>query len=282
MDNMQLADKWILSELQNVKKEIEKHYKKSDFAMVARVGYEFIWSKYCDWYLELVKTRLYSESKAEKETAFSVLVFVLREILSLMNPIMPFITEEINENINKILNLENKSLAVVDFPKYDEKLVNKNIENEMAEVIEIISKIRNIRAEMNVAISKEIELMIKYSGNNKNLDDEKLKYIQKLTKATKITQGENIEKPAKSVVSITENYEIYIPLSGLVDLEKEKERLTKELTNLKAELQKINQKLENKNFVDRAPAEEVEKVSEKGKIILEKICKIEQNLKELE
>jgi valyl-tRNA synthetase len=283
-EKLNLVDKWILSILQKTKQEVKEHYDKSDFALVARTMYEFIWNKYCDWYLEIVKTRLYSNQKEEKEAAYTVLIFVLKEILNLINPIMPFITEEINENINKILNIKNKndSLAITEFPLFDKNFIDEKSELEMQKIIDIVSGVRNIKGEMNIPPSKELELIIKYSDPSKELTDEEILYINKLTKSIKIAQGEKLLKPAKSAASITKDYEIYIPLENLIDLDKEKERLNKELKNIDLELNKINKKLENKNFTQKAPAQEVEKVKSKQKIALQKIQKIKENLKELE
>ncbi|MCP4482527.1 MAG: valine--tRNA ligase [bacterium] len=280
LNNLELADKWMLSILQGIKKSVKKHYQKSDFSMVARELYEFIWSKYCDWYLELVKTRLYSKSSSkDRESVYSVLIFILSEILSMINPIIPFITEEINENIAKITGREHQSLSITNFPEYDETLVSEDLELEMQRVIDIVLGIRNIRGEMRVPPTKEIDVFIKIEQPLSALE---ITYIQKLTKAANIEHSSLLKKPLRSAVNITKDAEIYVPLGGLIDLEKEKSRLQKELANFEKELAMVTMKLNNENFIKRAPKAEVDKTKKKQEVALEKIVKVKLNLADME
>lgn len=281
---LETSDKWILSSLEKTKIEVKKFYDKSDFSMVARISYEFIWSKYCDWYLEFSKARIYGNNENEKKIVYSVLITVLSEILNFINPIIPFITEEINENINKILNIENKDIATkVNFDKEIalNNFIDEKAENDIQTLINIISGIRNVRAEMNIPLTKEFEIFIKYEDESKTLNEETQKYILKLTKSIKIVQGINIEKPKKSSTVITKDYQIFVPLEGLIDFEKEKEKIEKNIKNLEQELEKANKKLGNDNFVKNAPVEEFEKVKEKKESYLEQILKLKENLEEI-
>ncbi|MFC1485258.1 valine--tRNA ligase [bacterium] len=278
--DLELADKWILSISQKNKKEILKYYEKSDFAMIARTMYEFTWSKYCDWYLEIAKVRLYGNNKEQKEAVFSILIFLLKEILSLLNPIIPFLTEEINENINKISGKDNKSLVITEFSDINKNLIDETAEKDMQTIIDIISGIRNIKGEMRIPPSKSIQVYIK-ANKSEELKNLHLDYISKLTKAENIAQGVDLEKPNQSATSVVNNFQIYIPLKDLIDINKEKDRLNKELNSALTEIEKTNKKLENKNFLERAPKSEVEKVMQRKKESQEKLEKIKQNIADL-
>ncbi len=277
LKNLDSPEKWILSNLEKTKFEVAKFYEKSDFAMVAKIMYEFVWNKYCDWYLELSKTKLYSENLDDKKNVLAVLVFVLREILNLLNPIIPFITEEINENLSSVLLEKNKNLATANFSNFDEKFIDEKAESEIQNIIEIITAVRNIKAEMNLQNAKNLEVFINYKNDENVLSEEKIQRIKKLTKCEAVSQAKNLEKPKKCAFGVTNIYEIYVPLEGLVDFAKEKERLEKELQNLASDFEKCNKKLENQNFVEKAPKEEVDRIREKQRLISDKIEKIKQN-----
>jgi valyl-tRNA synthetase len=278
--NLELSDKWILSILQKTIDDATKEYNKNDFANSSRIMYEFVWNIYCDWYLEIVKSRLYGTNIEDKKTAYSVLIHVLKNILILLHPIAPFITEEIWYNLNMICSNNHKSLLLETWPAQNKSLINLDAEKNMQIIIDIVTGVRNIRGEMNIPLSKSIELYINLS-NDKFIDDLSISYLKQITKSLNVTQKQNIEKPESSAVSVIGNYEIYIPLKNLIDFSKEKQRIEKDLKNTENEIQRLNEKLENKNFVDRAPSIEVENTRNKKIDAEKRLQKLKENLKSL-
>lgn len=257
-------DKWILSRINKVTEEVNKNLSNFDLGLGLHKIYEFIWNEYCDWYIELVKPRLYGENEKDKNTALYVLVKVMKDMLKLLHPFMPFITEEIWQ----YLPGGEDALIVSDWPKVDIDKSYKSSEEEINFAMEIIKSIRNIKAEMDVKPSKKIkgyfvpknqkykEYLInieRHLDNLINLEDMKIA----------VSKDEIKEDAASSVI---DGLEIYLPLSELIDFEKEKERLTKEKDKLESEIKRAEGKLKNKSFVEKAP----EKIVNEEKDKLEK------------
>jgi valyl-tRNA synthetase len=257
-------DKWILSRINKVTEEVNKNLSNFDLGLGLHKIYEFIWNEYCDWYIELVKPRLYGENEKDKNTALYVLVKVMKDMLKLLHPFMPFITEEIWQ----YLPGGEDALIVSDWPKVDIDKSYKSSEEEINFAMEIIKIIRNIKAEIDVKPSKKIkgyfvpknqkykEYLInieRHLDNLINLEDMKIA----------VSKDEIKEDAASSVI---DGLEIYLPLSELIDFEKEKERLTKEKDKLESEIKRAEGKLKNKSFVEKAP----EKIVNEEKDKLEK------------
>ena len=253
-----LADKWILSRYNRTVAEVTRLLEQYDLGEAARVLYEFIWNEFCDWYIELAKPRLYGkETENSKATAQYVLWSVLGDTMKLLHPFMPFITEEIWQHLPH----EGRTIMLQDWPKVQVALDFPAEEEQMNLVMETVKAIRNIRAEMNVAPGRKAEVILAANGaENKAALDAGAGYIAALGSASELAIHEALtEKPEQAASAIVKGIEVFMPLAGLVDLDKELERLQKEIANMDKELARLNGKLKNEGFIAKAPADVVEK-----------------------
>jgi len=257
-----MADQWILSRYNSTVSEVTRLLEKYELGEAGRELYDFIWNEFCDWYIELVKPRLYGkEDLQSKRTAQKVLSEVLRGTMELLHPFMPFITEEIWQHLPH----QGESIMLTDWPQAQKELINKTIETEMALAMDVIRAIRNLRSEMNVPPGKEAEIII---GANKKDALETIKkaqsYIKSLAGVSELTLELTVdEKPEQAVTAVIHGIEIFLPLKGLVDIEKETARLEKELAKVDQEIARLEKKLSNEGFLAKAPADVVEKEKEK-------------------
>ncbi|KOR25386.1 valine--tRNA ligase [Clostridium sp. L74] len=259
--NYTIADKWILSRLNTVVREVTENIEKFELGIASQKIYDFIWGEFCDWYIELVKPVLYGEDEQSKGIAFNVLHKVLETSLQLLHPIMPFITEEIYTH----LYTEYESIVISKWPEYDENLKDEKSEKDMEYIIEAIKSIRNVRTEMNVPPSRKAKLMICLTENEAERSfKEGEVYFEKLASASEVSFLENKETSDKNVAVVTRGAEIFIPLLELVDIEKEMERLNKEKEKLEKEIDRVEKKLSNEKFVSKAPESVVNEEREKG------------------
>lgn len=259
--NYTIADKWILSRLNTVVKEVTENIEKFELGIASQKIYDFIWGEFCDWYIELVKPVLYGENEEAKGIAFNVLHKVLETSLQLLHPIMPFITEEIYTH----LYTEYESIVISKWPEYKESLKDEKSEKDMEYIIEAIKSIRNVRTEMNVPPSRKAKLMIYLTENEaEGSFKEGEVYFQKLASASEVSFLEDKETSDKNVSVVTRGAEIFIPLLELVDIEKELERLNKEKEKLEKEIDRVEKKLSNEKFVSKAPEAVVNEEKEKG------------------
>ncbi|WIF94231.1 valine--tRNA ligase [Caminicella sporogenes] len=258
--DLTLSDKWILSRLNTIINEITTNLDKYELGIAAQKLYDFIWDEYCDWYIELVKPRLYGEDVKSKETAQSVLLEVLQNILKLLHPFMPFITEEIWHHLPN----SKGSIMVSKWPKYKEEY-NKPLEEEKMELImQSIKSIRNIRAQMNVVPSKKAKVIVVADEKVYKIVEENKSYLISLASASEvILKREKSDIPEDSASAVVNGAEIFIPLDELVDFEKELERLEKEKAKLEKELERVNKKLSNEGFISKAPEKLVEEERQK-------------------
>lgn len=277
--NYTIADKWILSRLNKVVKEVTENIEKFELGIASQKIYDFIWGEFCDWYIELVKPVLYGEDEQSKGIAFNVLHRVLETSLQLLHPIMPFITEEIYTH----LYTEYESIVISKWPEYDENLKDEKSEKAMEYIIEAIKSIRNVRTEMNVPPSRKAKLMIYLTENEAETSfKEGEVYFQKLASASEVSFLENKETSDKNVSVVTRGAEIFIPLLELVDIEKELERLNKEKEKLEKEIDRVEKKLSNEKFVSKAPEAVVNEEREKGekyKAMLKSVLESLESLK---
>ncbi len=277
--NYTIADKWILSRLNTVVKEVTENIEKFELGIASQKIYDFIWGEFCDWYIELVKPVLYGEDEQSKGIAFNVLHKVLETSLQLLHPIMPFITEEIYTH----LYTEYESIVISKWPEYEESLNDEKSEKDMEYIIEAIKSIRNVRTEMNVPPSRKAKLMIYLTENEaEGSFKEGEVYFQKLASASEVSFLENKEISDKNVSVVTRGAEIFIPLLELVDIEKELERLNKEKEKLEKEIDRVEKKLANEKFVSKAPESVVNEEREKGekyKAMLKSVLESLESLK---
>ena len=281
--NLTLADKWIISRANNVVKEVSDNMDKFDLGIAAQKIYDFAWSEYCDWYIEIVKPRLYSEDKEAKQTALYTLTYVLEKILKLLHPYMPFITEEIYTHLPTVEG----SIVIAQWPHYTEVDNMAKEEDMMNLTMDGIRNIRNVRSEMNVPPSKKAKVIIVPTEEKKEAMEAGKDYFVTLASASEVeivADETNIPEDAVSVV--IDGVKIFIPLDELVDFAKEIERLSKEKAKLESEIKRVNGKLSNEGFVAKAPealinAEKAkkEKFEEMMKSVVERLENLELKMK---
>ena len=274
-----LFDEWILYQLNNTVKKVTESLNNFKFSDAAMTIYDFSWNYFCDWYVELIKETLYSkDGTAEKKTAQYVLWFVLDNILRLLHPFMPFITEEIWQKIPH----KELSISISSWPEYEKIRAKKNLEEKVLTIQEVIKTIRNIKAEMNIPLAKGIDVLINVVNNEKEeLIKEHLPFIKNLAHVQSFQVGDSLEKPECSATGVLEDIEIFIPLAGVIDLEAEIQRLEKKVQKTEKDMIVINKKLNNADFIQKAPENIIKKEREKIKELTDIRDRIEKNLKAL-
>ena len=274
-----LADRWILSRYARTSAVVTENLEKFELGEAARAIYEFIWGEFCDWYIELVKPRLYAEEGDSRRTAQYVLGYVLERTLRLLHPFMPFITEEIWQHIPH----EGKSIMTAPWPTGEETWLDKANEASMAAIMEVIKAIRNMRAEVNAAPGKKSEAILHFSdAAQQAVFTANDGYLHALAEADPVTiLSPTAERPENAMTAAAEGVEIYLPLKGLIDMEKETARLSKELDGLTKEIARTEGKLANEKFVTKAPVAVVAKEREKLQDYEEKKRVVEERLRYL-
>ena len=276
-DKLEREDKWVLSKLNRLVKEVTENLDSFEIGVASAKVYDFIWDTYCDWYIELTKTRLNGTDEDAKLTAQNVLCYVLVTLLKLLHPFMPFITEEIYQALPKCDGAED-ILMTAQWPEYTEALSFPAEESAMEAVMDLIRAIRARRAEMNVPPSKKAELMI--VTDQAEPYQQGLHFIQRLAYASNVTFPETAPADVTGLVSVvTHDATAYLPLSELVDLAAERERIAKELEKAKNGLRITEGKLTNEKFVAHAPENVVNAEREKVAKYQELIAKLEESAK---
>ena len=271
-EKLEIPDKWVLSKLNTLIAEVTENLEKYELGVAVQKVYDFIWDTYCDWYIELTKARLYSEDADRKQTALQVLVYVLDQLLRLLHPFMPFITEEIWQNLPH----EGPALIAAQWPQYRQELAFSAEESHMESVMEAIRAIRARRTEMNVPPSKKAALYILTSKPQVYTEGEG--FIQRLAYSDTVTllsaEPENLDG---MVTITTADAKLYIPMGQLVDVAKELERIAKELADARKFLTSVEGKLSNEKFVSRAPEAVVEAERQKARKTRDLIAQLEQS-----
>ncbi|WP_298844127.1 valine--tRNA ligase [uncultured Clostridium sp.] len=258
--NYTVADKWILSRMNTVTKEVTENIEKYEIGIALQKTHDFMWTEFCDWYIELVKPVLYAQDCEAKGVVLNILNKVLKTGLKLLHPVMPFITEEIYTHLDN----EYESITISKWPEFDESLKDEKSEEKMNYIIEAIKDVRNARVGMNVAPSRKAKVFI-YAIEAKEAFEEGMVYFQKLASASEVKFLQSKSQSPENVVTVvTKGAEIYMPLLELVDLEKELERLNKEKDKLKKEIDRVEKKLCNERFTAKAPVEVVDEEKAKG------------------
>ena len=274
-DNLEfkLEDKWILSKLQTASKLINENMEKYELDAAAKLAYEFFRGDFCDWYVEIAKTRVYGQEGSDKVVAQWVLRHVLDKGLKMLHPFMPFITEEIWQK----LQTGEETIMLSDFPKEEKEFINIDTEKEFDYLKEIISAIRNIRGEANVSPAKKIEVIFKMVDENaKNILQNNAKILDKLANVEKYKFDAQIPKLVG--FRLVDTTEIYVPLADLIDLDKEIEKLEKSIEKVQKDLDRTLNKLSNENFVKRAKPEAVEKEKRIKEELENKIAKLTESI----
>lgn len=271
-----LADRWILSRYSRTVAAVTENLDKFELGEAARAIYEFIWSEFCDWYIELAKGRLYNrEDRAARATAQYVLWFVLGNTMKLLHPFMPFLTEEIWQHLPHA----GESLIVAAWPEPQAELADTAAETAMTVLMDSIKAIRNMRAEVNVPPGKRTEVVLAAANDEiAAILTAQQAYIRTLAASEPAIIRSGGAKPDNAMAAVVNGVEVYLPMKGLIDVEKETARLNKEREGLEREAARVAAKLANKNFVAKAPAAVIEKEKGKQKEYRDKLAAIEERL----
>ncbi|EOA3400049.1 valine--tRNA ligase [Enterococcus hirae] len=273
-----VADRWILTRLNETIAKVTELFDHFEFGEAGRQLYNFIWDDFCDWYIEMSKEVLYGDDAVSKQTTQSILVHTLDQILRLLHPIMPFVTEEIWQHIPH----QGTSLVVADYPVVHPEFNDETASKGMEVLKELIRSVRNIRSEVNTPLSKPITLMIKI--NDPKIGQfltENTSYIERFCNPEELTISSEIVAPDLAMSAVLTGAEIFLPLAGLINIEEEIKRLEKELAKWTDEVKRVQGKLGNERFVANAPEEVVEAERAKEKDYLDKQAAVTERIRSL-
>ena len=257
-----LADRWILSRYARTARDVTENLEKFELGEAGRMIYEFIWNEFCDWYIELTKARLYDKDhERPRQTALYVLGYVLEHTLRLLHPFMPFITEEIWQKLPH----EGKTIMLAPWPAGEEEKLDDGAEKQMTAIMETIKTVRNLRAEVSAAPGRKSEVILHFPDDSlRQVFLAHEDYLVSLASAEPVTiLGEDGAKPENALTGVVNGVEIYLPLKGLIDVEKETARLRKEAEKLEKEIKRLSGKLENPGFLAKAPEQVIAAEREK-------------------
>ncbi len=273
--DLAIEDKWIVSKVNTLAKEVTDNLEKFELGIAIQKLYDFIWDVFCDWYIEIAKIRLQGNNATEKNAAISVLIYVLTDILKLLHPFMPFITEEIYQAIPH----DDESIMISKWVEYDEGLSYSDDEAEMERIMKAIRAIRNRRSEMNIPPSRKAAIYTETAfADTFKIGSE---FIKRLASANEVIIGDSFDNLGNTVTIITDDAKIYIPMGDLVDFEAERKRLEKELSQAQDKLDFINKKLSNPGFVSKAPEKVVAQNKADARKLEEKIANIKNSIETL-
>ncbi len=291
-----LADKWILSRLNRTANDVNKALTKYEFHTAVSLLYHFFWDDFCDWYIELKK----DEINAGDAAASSFILSILEQALRLLHPFMPYLTEELWQKLpgtgvelhnaayrNPVAiapgsDMGGATIMLADFPKGDVAMIDERAELEMGSVIDLIRRVRNIRTEMNIKPSDKVSVHVAANADMQSILTANEAQILKLARADKLVVSETLDVPKASAKAVITNAEIAVPLEGLIDFDKERERLSNQINKLDVELQRLNGQLSNADFVSKAPAEKVEALRSRKAEIEQQTGTLKTNLEALQ
>jgi valyl-tRNA synthetase len=277
--DLTLADKWILSRMNRITTQVDDAVAAYNFAEASRLIYDFFWSDFADWYIELAKPRLYkADDKHERLVAQNLLVKIMDHTLRLLHPFMPFITEEIWQKLPGA----GESIMIAPWPGLDASMLNDAAESEMALLQSVTSSIRSIKSVLGIALTKPVKVLLN-TGDKVKLAalESNQSYIRELAWVEDLILGSDIAKPDHSAVDVEQGVEIFMPLEGIVDIEEEKKRLNRELVKIQGDAEKSRRKLDNPQFTSKAAPAVVEKERAKLGEFDERITKLSKQLESL-
>ena len=273
-----VADSWILTRLNETIEQVTELAERYEFGEVGRSLYNFIWDDFCDWYIEMSKLPLYGEDETAKKMTRSVLAYVLDNTMRLLHPFMPFITEEIWQNLPH----EGESITIAAWPTVDDSLTNQSQSSSMKLLMDVIRSVRTIRAEVQSPMSKKVPLTISAKDANTHaVLEANAAYIERFCNPETLTIGENLVAPEKSMSAVVSGAELFMPLEGLIDIDAELARLNKELEKWAKEVKLVSGKLSNERFVSKAPEAVVAEERAKQADYMEKHATVEKRIEEL-
>lgn len=273
-----VADKWILARLNETIETVTRLSDRYEFGEVGRALYNFIWDDFCDWYIEMAKLPLYGEDEAAKKTTRSILAYVLDNTMRLLHPFMPFITEEIWQNLPH----QGESITIASWPQVDPALTDKEAADDMKLLVEVIRSVRNIRSEVNTPLSKKVDMFLKAKDENtlRTLESNR-GYIVRFCNPENLEIGIEVNAPEKAMTAVATGLEIIMPLEGLINIDEEIARLQKEKEKLDKEVERVQKKLANEGFVKKAPEKVIDEERAKEKDYVEKRAAVEARINEL-
>jgi valyl-tRNA synthetase len=290
-ENLSLADKWIISRFNKTALNVNRALGNYNFHEAVQLLYHFFWDDFCDWYIEFVKDEITSEgANTRRDATRSRIITILEQALRLLHPFMPFLTEELWQKLPEVSkDLHNsayknhaQTVMLADFPSGDAAMIDEHAESEMQAVIELISKVRNIRAEMNIKPSDKPAIHVAANADLRKIFKSNEAQILKLARAERLNLSETPDVPKASAKAVlTGGAEIALPLEGLIDFEKEIARLENQVNKLETEQQRLNAQLSNASFVERAPQEKVDEIRERVAEIETQVIVLKQNLEAL-
>jgi valyl-tRNA synthetase len=273
-----LEDRWMLSRLTRVIEGVRAHLESYDFNVAAKALYEFTWHELCDWYLELIKPRLLGQDPRDQQAAQHVLALALRETLKLLHPLVPFLTEELWQKLPEALR-DAESAMIAPFPRPHESWLDEDAEREMGILQELITAIRTIRSEMRVPPGVRPDVIIR----TENPEIERLclnheRFFLDLARVERLVIGPSVERPKSAPRKVLDYAEVFVPLEGLIDLDAQRKRLERELEDARRELERIRRRLDNEEFLAKAPQEIIEKEKTRDVELRAMIERLEENL----
>ncbi len=290
-ENLSLADKWIISRFNKTAIALNKALETYQFHEAVQLVYHFFWDDFCDWYIELVKDEITSEEiNTTRDAARTRIITIIEQSLRLLHPFMPFLTEELWQKLPEVSkDLHNaayknapQTIMLADFPTGDVSMIDERAETEMQAVIELISKVRNIRAEMNIKPGDKPAIHVAANNDLQKIFKSNEAQILKLARAERLNLSESLDVPKASAKAVlTGGAELAIPLEGLIDFEKEVQRLENQSNKLEIEQQRLNGQLSNANFIERAPVEKVEEIRDRVAEIETQTMALKLNLEAL-
>jgi len=278
VSRLDATDKWILSKLNSSIQDVDNAYANYRMNDAVKLVYDFVYNNFCDWYIEFAKARFYGKDEIDRQTAQAVSVHVLKSILKLLHPYTPYITEEL---WSQFKSDDASMLITSSWPIVDEPFINDEVEAEIQLLTQVISRIRNVRASLNISPGKRANLVARGDEALTKVLETHQVYLDRLVKIDDLQRGSNIDKPSQSATAVVQGMELFIPLADLIDIDDEIKRLEKQISDMNGRLGAVNGKLSNANFVDRAPDDVVANEKRKQAEYQSSLEKLQDNLKSL-
>lgn len=279
-EDLVIFDRWILSRMEQTIDSIEKSFTQYRLSTAAKTLYNFVWNDYCSWYIELIKPD--KPGAQIREGSINVAVYVLNQILKMMHPFTPFVTENIYRELGDAIGSPKETIMFSPWPKSDGSHIDEELEKSLEQIQAVVTAVRSVRSELNVHPGKKSDLYIRVNDEAfGELLQNHIQYFRSLIKVEQLYTGTTIKKPQVSASTVITGAEIFVPLEGLIDIEVEKTRLQKELDNLKNLLEKVSKKLANQDFLANAPDDVINKEKGKKEDYQERIEKLNKNLEQI-
>ena len=279
-DELVIFDRWILSRLERTVQNINKAFDEFRLSSAAKTLYNFVWDDFCSWYIELIKPD--NPEIPIRESSLNVATYILHQILTLLHPLVPFVTEEIFQDLYIDEKDQNQTITFGPWSKIDGRYIDEKLEESLKQIQDVVTAVRSIRAELNVPPGKKSDLYIKVNEPAfATLLDNHIQYFRSLARVENLHSGIDIKKPPFSASAVISGAEIFVPLSGLIDIDLEKKRLQKSLADLQVQLEKISKKLANPDFLANAPKDVIDREKLKKEDYQERSQKLNKNLEQI-